>query len=219
MVTATRRGKLTIYLGYAPGVGKTYRMLSDARYLHEHGSHVVIGHMAHGRTAIDAQKKSLEELPYRAINYRGIAMTEMDTDAIIARYPSLVLIDELAHTNVPGSKYEKRYQDVAEILDAGIPVATTLNIQHIESIAKKVEIMLGMRVRERVPEQVIADADRIIVVDLDVAHLIDRIRTGKVYCSRHQAQVDMEHFFKEKNLTWLRKMTFLEAASLLEYHR
>lgn len=216
MIQRSERGKLKIYLGYCAGVGKTYQMLQEAHRLNTSGIDVVIGVAeTHGRGETDALLAGLETIPRREIDYRGIVTEEMDLDAILARKPAVVLVDELAHTNVPGSRNAKRYQDVQEILDAGIHVISTLNVQHLESLYETVERATGVRVRERVPDSIVAGADQIVNVDLTTEDLRQRVREGKVY-TRERIELALEHFFRSRNLEQLRELTLRELAAQLD---
>ena len=176
-----RRGRLTVYLGAAPGVGKTYAMLGEARRRLERGTDVVVGYVeTHGRSQTEAQLEGLEVVPRRRVSHRGGTFSEMDTDAILARRPSVVLVDELAHTNVPGSRHEKRAEDVAELRAAGIDVVTTVNIQHLESLNDEVEAITGVRQRETVPDEVVRTADSIQLVDMAPDALRRRMAHGNI---------------------------------------
>src|SRR5580700_5096878 len=188
-------GRLKIFLGAAPGVGKTYEMLTTARAKKAEGVDVVIGVVeTHGRKETEALLQGLEILPRRSVAYRGHSLTEMDLDAILARRPSLVLVDELAHTNAPESRHPKRYMDVEELLAAGIDVYTTLNIQHVESLNDVVARITRIRVRETVPDSVIDNADEIELIDLTPRDLIQRLNEGKVYVPA-QAERAVRHYF------------------------
>src|SRR6266852_9161218 len=172
-------GVLKLFLGYAPGVGKTYSMLSEAIRRHSRGEDVVIGVVeTHGRKAIADLAARLETVPRKKIDYKGTTFEEMDVDAVLARWPQVVLVDELAHTNIPGSKHRKRYEDVQELLAAKIDVVSTLNIQHIESIAPVVRSITGIRVRETVPDWVLENATETVMVDLTPEALQNRMRRG-----------------------------------------
>ena len=182
MVEERRRGRLTVYLGAAPGVGKTYAMLGEAHRRHDRGTDIVVGYVeTHGREHTFAQLEGLELVPRKEIAYRGTTFTEMDTDAILARKPAVVLVDELAHTNVPGSRHEKRASDVEDLLAAGIDVITTVNIQHLESINDEVERITGVRQRETVPDDVVRTADQIQLVDMSPDALRRRMAHGNIY--------------------------------------
>jgi two-component system sensor histidine kinase KdpD len=201
------RGRLRIYMGMAPGVGKTYKMLEEAHRRHDRGTDVVVGFAeTYGRRHTAAQLDGLEVVPRVRVEYRGVAVEEMDADAIIARHPAVALVDELAHTNVPGSALEKRWQDVDRLRDAGIEVISTCNIQHVESIADAVETILGVPVRERVPDEVVRSADEIELVDMSPHALRQRMRHGNVY-PPERATLALERFFTEPNLTALRDLS------------
>jgi len=201
------RGRLRIYMGMAPGVGKTYKMLEEAHRRHDRGTDVVVGFVeTYGRRHTAAQLDGLEIVPRLRVEYRGVAVEEMDADAIIARHPAVALVDELAHTNVPGSALEKRWQDVDRIRDAGIEVISTCNVQHVESIADAVETILGVPVRERVPDEVVQAADEIELVDMSPHALRQRMRHGNVY-PPERATLALERFFTEPNLTALRDLS------------
>ncbi|MGH2535049.1 MAG: universal stress protein [Thermomicrobiales bacterium] len=208
-----RRGKLRIYLGAAPGVGKSYAMLLEGRRLKAEGHDVVIGLVeTHGRADTAAQIGNLEVVPLLTIPYRGVTVEEMDTEAILRRNPAIALVDELAHTNVPGSRHEKRYEDVERLRDAGIDVIATLNIQHLESLNSIVESITGVRVRETVPDRVLDGASEVQLVDLPVEGLIERLERGKVYPPERARQA-LEHFFREGNLTALRELALRRTAA------
>ncbi|HEX9556159.1 MAG TPA: two-component sensor histidine kinase, partial [Reyranella sp.] len=198
------RGKLKIFLGAAPGVGKTYEMLVAARRAKAAGVDVVAGLVeTHGRAETEAQLAGLEVVPRRQIEYKGRKLEEMDIDAILKRRPALVLVDELAHTNAEGSRHPKRYLDVEELLAVGIDVYSTLNVQHIESLNDVVARITRIRVRETVPDRIVDAADEVELVDLTPADLMARLREGKVYV-REQAQRALRHYFSPGNLTALR---------------
>src|SRR3954451_24321109 len=197
----SQRGRLKIFLGAAPGVGKTYEMLSVAQTRRRENVDVVIGVVeTHGRTETESLTVGLETIPRRKIDYRDRLLTEMDLDAILARHPQLVLVDELAHTNAPGSRHPKRYLDVEELLASGIDVYTTLNIQHVESLNDVVAQITRIRVRETIPDSIIDRADDIELVDLTPDDLIQRLKEGKVYVPQH-AERAIRHYFKLGNLT------------------
>jgi two-component system sensor histidine kinase KdpD len=199
------RGKLTIYFGSAPGVGKTYAMLYDARLQKEEGKDVVVGYIEpHGRAETEALLEGLEIIPPRTSEYKGILLKEMDLEAILSRKPQLVLVDELAHTNVPNSRHLKRYQDVEEILNAGIDVFTTLNVQHLESLNEIILLIQGIRVRETIPDTIFESADEVKLVDLPPEELIKRLKEGKVYV-KDMAELAVRHFFQPGNLLALRE--------------
>ena len=207
----SRAGKLKIFLGAAPGVGKTYEMLQEARARLKEGSDVVVGVVeTHGRKETEALLDGLEVIPRRAVKYRDRELEEMDLDALLARRPALALVDELAHTNVAGSRHPKRYLDVEELLSKGIDVYTTLNIQHIESLNDVVAQITGVRVRETLPDSILDRADAIELVDLTPDDLIQRLKEGKVYVPK-QAERALEHFFSPANLTALRELALEDA--------
>jgi two-component system sensor histidine kinase KdpD len=219
MIRRAQHGHLKVYLGYAAGVGKTYQMLLEGRRLKEEGIDVVVGLVeTHGRIETERLLKGLEVIPRRRQEYRGIAVEEMDVDAILVRKPQVALIDELAHTNVPGSRNDKRYQDVQDILAAGIHVITTLNIQHLETLYDTVEKAVGVKVRERLPDRVIVEADQIVNVDLSTEDLRERLKEGKVY-TPERIEIALEHFFKSANLERLRELTLRELASQIDLRR
>ncbi|MGA2031412.1 MAG: universal stress protein [Thermoguttaceae bacterium] len=219
LIRRQQRGRLKIYLGFAAGVGKTYDMLQEGNRLRRQGVDVVIGLVeTHGRAETIAQVGELEQVPRRRIEYRGIVLEEMDVDAVLARRPTIALIDELAHTNAPGSRNPKRHQDVEEILRAGINVITTLNIQHLESLHDIVERATGVRVKERIPDYVVNMADQIVNVDLSAEDLRDRLQAGKIYTAE-RIQTAMENFFGQEKLTQLRELAMEEIAFHLDRHR
>ena len=219
LIRRSQRGRLKIYLGYAAGVGKTFQMLLEAHRLKEDGIDIAVGLVeTHGRAETEALLAGLPLIPRRKITYRGIVIEEMDLDAILSRRPSVVLVDELAHTNVPGSKNAKRYQDVEEILSAGIHVISTLNIQHFESLYETVERATGVRVRERIPDLVVLQADQLVNVDITTEDLRRRLREGKVYTTE-RIEIALDHFFKTTNLQQLRELTLRELASQIDSRR
>jgi two-component system sensor histidine kinase KdpD len=219
LIRQQQRGRLKVYLGFAAGVGKTYEMLQEGHRLKRQGVDVVIGVVeTHGRAETAAQVGDLEQVPRRRIEYHGVVLEEMDLDAILARRPTIVLVDELAHTNAPGSRNAKRYQDIEELLRAGINVISTLNIQHLESLYDMVEKCTGVKVKERVPDYVLGLADQLVNVDLSAEDLRERLKSGKIY---PQERVDraLGNFFTEENLTRLREMALGEIAHLLDRRR
>jgi two-component system, OmpR family, sensor histidine kinase KdpD len=219
LIKRSQRGRLKIYLGYCAGVGKTYQMLLEAHRLVEDGIGVAAGLVeTHGREETEALLKGLEIIPRTQFTYRGIEVGEMDLDAILARRPAVVLVDELAHTNLPGSKNSKRYQDVEEALAAGIHVISTLNVQHLESLYETVERATGVKVRERIPDRVVAEADQLVNVDVTPEDLRRRLREGKVY-TVEQSDVALAHFFKKTNLEQLRELTLRELAAQIDARR
>jgi len=206
------RAKLRVYIGAAPGVGKTYSMLEDARALKKRGVDVVIGLVeTYGRTDTEAQIGDLEIIPRRKIPYKGVEMEEMDVDAILARKPQMCVVDELAHSNVPGSRHEKRYRDVLQLLDAGINVMTAVNIQHLETLNDLVSRVTGVKVRETVPDTFLDRADEVINVDVTVDELRTRLRQGKVYRPEKIEQA-LANFFREGNLSTLRELALRAVA-------
>jgi two-component system, OmpR family, sensor histidine kinase KdpD len=211
-----KRGKHKIFIGMSPGVGKTYRMLQEAHCLKEEGIDVVIGLLeTHGREETAKIAFGLETVPRQEVMRSQRILTEMDTEAIIARQPQLALIDELAHTNVPGSKHEKRYQDVEKILAAGIDVYSTVNIQHLESLNDLVLKISGVVVRERVPDRLLEEADEVVVVDVTPETLQERLREGKIYAPEKIDQA-LLNFFQKRNLIALRELALREVADNVE---
>ena len=216
LIRRQARGRLKVYLGSAAGVGKTYAMLREGQRLKKQGVDVVIGIVeTHGRAETHEQIADLEIVPPRIIEYRGVKLREMDLDAILARRPTVCLVDELAHTNVPGSKHPKRYQDVEELLLAGIHVITTVNVQHFESLYDEIERTTGVKVKERFPDRVLAEADQIVNVDVSVEDLLERLKTGKIY-PEERVNSSLENFFTPTNLTRLREITLTEIAHLID---
>ncbi|PYR03025.1 MAG: histidine kinase [Acidobacteria bacterium] len=206
------RARLRIYIGAAPGVGKTYSMLTDGHALRVRGLDVVVGFVeTYSRADTDAQLKDLEVVPRRNVEYRGVTMEEMDVDAIIARKPQVAIVDELAHTNVPGSRHGKRYEDVADLLDAGIHVMTAVNIQHLETLNDAVARVTGVRVRETVPDTLLDRADEVINVDVTVEELRNRLRQGKIYRPEKVEQA-LGNFFRKGNLNTLRELALRAVA-------
>jgi two-component system sensor histidine kinase KdpD len=198
------RGHLRVYLGAFPGVGKTFAMLSEAHRRKRYGEDVVVGFAeTHGRRATAEQLEGLEVLPRKRIDYRGVVVEELDTDAVLRRRPAVILIDELAHTNVAGSDREKRYEDVELILDAGIDVVTTLNVQHLESLNDTIADITGIRVRETLPDSVLDEADEVILIDLTPEGARARLQHGNVY-PPEQAKQALQGFFRPENLAALR---------------
>ena len=210
------RGRLRVFLGAAPGVGKTYAMLEEGRRLRDQeGRDAVIGFVeTYGRAETDAQVADLEVVPRREIPYRGVLLEELDTDAVLARHPQVVLVDELAHSNAPGSARAKRYEDVEALREAGIDVLSTINVQHLEGLNDLVEGVTGVKVRETVPDRVLDDAE-VELVDLPPALLRERLAAGKIYPSA-QAVRALENFFRESNLTALRELALRRTAEGVE---
>ena len=205
--TADRvRGRLRVYLGMAPGVGKTYRMLEEGHRRTNRGTDLVVGFVeSHGRPETEKLLDGLEIVPRRRVEYRGVVVEEMDTDAVLARAPTVALIDELAHTNAPGSARTKRWEDVNVLLDAGIDVVSTCNIQHLDSVADAVATITGAPVNERIPDEVLAAADEVELVDMSPFALRQRMRHGNVYPD-DRARIALDRFFTESNLTALREL-------------
>ena len=211
-IKAKDRARLRIYIGAAPGVGKTYEMLQEAHALRARGLDVVIGYVeTYGRRETEAQLKDLEVVPRRQVEHRGVSLEEMDADAIVRRHPQVCIVDELAHTNVPGSRHDKRYEDVLEILDAGIHVMTAVNIQHLETLNDAVARATGVRVRETVPDTFLDRADEVINVDVTVEELRDRLREGKIYRPEKVEQA-LSNFFRKGNLSTLRELALRAVA-------
>jgi two-component system sensor histidine kinase KdpD len=210
------KGRLRVYLGAAPGVGKTFTMLQEGHRRKERGTDVVIGFVeTHGRPHTAEQIGELEVVPPLEIPYKGVTMREMDTGAVIARHPQVALVDELAHTNVPGSRHEKRYEDVQDLLDAGITVISTVNIQHIESLNDIVKQVTGVAVRETVPDWVLEDAEQVELIDMAPEALIQRMKHGNIY-PPEQAQRALDNFFTAGNLTALRDLALRATARGVE---
>src|SRR6266478_5400492 len=210
------RGRLKIFLGAAPGVGKTYEMLQAGRARRAEGVDVVIGILeTHGRKETEAMMAGLEIVPRRRSEYKGRVLEEMDIDAVLTRRPKLVLVDELAHTNAPGSRHPKRYLDIEELIAAGIDVYTTLNIQHVESLNDVVAQITRIRVRETLPDSVLDKADEIELVDLTRGDLIQRLNEGKVYVP-HQAERALKHYFSPGNLTEIRELALRRTAQRVD---
>ena len=207
-----KRGNLKVYLGQAAGVGKTFRMLDDAHAMRDRGIDVVVGFVeTHGRAETAARIADLEVIPRRLVPYKGAVLEEMDLEAVLARKPEVAVVDELAHTNASGGKNEKRWQDVEDLLAAGVSVMTAVNVQHLEGVQDVVKSATGLEVKERVPDRVIREADAVVNVDLPVPELRDRLKQGKVYPAA-QALVALENFFREENLKSLRELALRETA-------
>ncbi|MBK5189413.1 MAG: universal stress protein [Gemmatimonadaceae bacterium] len=219
LVRQRARGKLKVYIGSAAGVGKTYRMLTEAHELRQRGVDVVVGFIeTHARADTDAQVKDMEVVQRKLVAYRGVTLSEMDVDAIIARHPEVAIVDELAHTNLPGSKHRKRWEDVLELLDAGINVISAVNVQHLDSLNDVVQRTLGVSVRETVPDWVVARADQVINIDLSAEDLRQRLIDGKIY-DRTKVAAALENFFTEENLSTLRELALREVASSVDRTR
>lgn len=199
------RGKLRILLGYAAGVGKTYRMLEEAQELKREGHDVVVGYFEpHGRKDTIAKLDGLEVIARRLIEYRGRTFEEMNTEAILARHPEICAVDEFPHTNIPGSERAKRWEDVMVLLDAGINIITTMNIQHLESLNDQMREVTGVQVRETIPDWVVKQADEVVLVDLPPRALLNRLQRGVIY-GQDKAQRALDNFFKEPTLAALRE--------------
>src|SRR5579859_8111329 len=202
----SKRGALRIFLGYAPGVGKTYAMLEEAQRRRAAGVDIVIGYFEpHGRKDTIEKTEGLEIIPRSKISYRGTMFEEMDTEVILVRRPQVCVVDEFAHSNVPGSPRAKRWEDVRLIQDAGIDVLTTMNVQHIESLNDQVWQVTGIRVRETIPDWVVEEADEVVMVDLPPGALLNRLRRGAVYSTEKAGQA-VQNFFKESTLVVLREL-------------
>jgi two-component system sensor histidine kinase KdpD len=216
---SSERGHLKVFIGMAPGVGKTYRMLQEGRAEAESGREVAIGYLEpHGRAETVEQVEGLETVPRRSVVYRGRTFEEMDLPAVLARRPELCLIDELAHTNAPGLEHEKRYEDVRDVLDAGIDVFSTVNVQHLESLKDQVSQLTGTSVRETIPDEVLSSADEVVLIDLTPEALIARLRAGKVYRPERVAAA-LNHFFRIENLSALRETALRQVAEDVEIKR
>ena len=219
LVKQRERGKLKVYIGSAAGTGKTYRMLQEAHDLHRRGSDIVVGFVeTHKRVETEAQVGDLEVVPRRKIEYRGVTLEEMDVDAVIARRPQVALVDELAHTNVPGGRNAKRWQDVLLLLDEGINVISAVNVQHLESLNDVLERELGVTIRETVPDWVVGQADQVVNLDIPAEDLRQRLREGKIY-QADKIQTALTNFFTDENLTTLRELALREVASSVDRSR
>ncbi|HTA12343.1 MAG TPA: histidine kinase, partial [Solirubrobacteraceae bacterium] len=213
------QGHLKVFIGMAPGVGKTYRMLQEGAAEAESGRDVVVGYLeSHGRAETLAQAEGLELIPRRHLTYRGTPLEEMDLPAVLARRPELCLIDELAHTNAPGVEHEKRYEDVRAVIEAGIDVYSTVNVQHLESLNDQVTQLTGAHVRETIPDAVLSAADEVVLIDVTPETLIARLRAGKVY-RPERVQAALSNFFKIENLAALRETALRQVAEDVEVKR
>jgi two-component system sensor histidine kinase KdpD len=216
---ATQQGQLKVFIGMAPGVGKTYRMLQEGAAEADSGRDVVIGYLEpHGRADTLDQAEGLEIVPRRTVVHRGMPVEEMDLPAVLARRPELCLIDELAHTNAPGVEHEKRYEDVRDVLAAGIDVFSTVNVQHLESLNDQVAELTGTRVRETIPDEILSSADEVVLIDLTPEALIVRLRAGKVY-PQERVPSALDNFFKIENLAALRETALRQVAEDVEEKR
>ena len=212
LIKKSRRGKFKIYIGMIAGVGKTYRMLQEAHDLLANGVDVQIGYIeSHGRAETEALVSGLPVIPRRKIFYKGKELEELDLDAIICAHPEIVIVDELAHTNVDGSRNEKRWQDVADLLEEGINVISAINIQHIESLNEQVQEISGIEVKERIPDSVLGLADEIVNIDLTAEELLTRLKAGKIY-RPEKVQIALNNFFKSENILQLRELALKEVA-------
>ena len=213
------RGRYKIFLGMAAGVGKTYRMLQEGHAEAEAGRDVVVGYLEpHDRPETSALARGLELVPRRRVPYRDVEVEELDLPALLARAPELALIDELAHTNPPGLEHGKRYEDIAEALEAGVDVFSTVNVQHLESLNDQVAELTGVRVRETVPDSVLGDADEVVLIDLTPQALVARLRAGKIY-PRENVHAALENFFRIENLAALREVSLRQVAEDVESKR
>jgi len=216
LVERQKRGRLKIYLGFAAGVGKTYRMLEEAHALRQRGGDVVLAFIeTHGRAETAALIEGLEYVPRSKIEYRGVVLEELDLDAGLARRPQVAVVDEIAHTNAPTSKHRKRYQDVLALVDAGINVLAAFNVQHLESLHDLIERNTGVAVRETVPDTFLRQADQVVTLDLSAEDLLDRLRAGKIY-NAEKVPWALEHFFTDTNLATLRELVLREVAESVE---
>jgi two-component system, OmpR family, sensor histidine kinase KdpD len=216
LVERAHRGRLKLYIGFAAGVGKTYRMLEEAHALKARGVDVVLAFIeAHGRAETVQLVFGLEVIPRKRIVYRGVVVEEMDLDAVLSRKPAVAIVDEIAHTNVPGSRHAKRWEDVQALLEAGINVIGAFNVQHLESLGDIVARATGVSVRETVPDGFITTADQVVNLDLAVEDLQERLRAGKIY-AKDKVDRALEHFFKEENLSTLRELALRQVAESLE---
>ena len=219
LVKRKERGKLKLYIGSAAGVGKTYRMINEAHDLKRRDIDVVIGFVeTHKREETEAQLRDIEVIPRQHVEYRGVTLEEMDVDAIIARHPQVVVVDELAHSNVPGVRHRKRWEDVQELLDEGVNVISALNVQHLESLNDVVASTLGVTVRETVPDWVVASADQVVNLDISSEDLRQRLREGKIYKS-DKIDAALRNFFTDENLTTLRELALREVAGAVDRSR
>ena len=216
LIKKSHRGKFKVYIGMIAGVGKSYRMLQEAHELLENGVNVQIGYIeTHGRAGTEALLQGLPVIPRRKIFYKGKELEEMDLDTIIRVHPEIVIVDELAHTNVEGSLNEKRWQDVITLLDEGINVISAINIQHIESVNEEVQEITGIEVKERVPDSVLQEADEVVNIDLTAEELIARLKAGKIY-RPEKIQTALDNFFRTENILQLRELALKEVAFRVE---
>ena len=215
LVERSKRGRLKVYIGFAAGVGKTYRMLQDAQALKTRGGDVAIALVeTHGRAETAALLAGLEQIPLRTVEYRGVSVQELDLDRVLARHPEVALVDEIAHTNAPGSKNRRRYQDVLDMLDAGINVLSAFNVQHLESLNDLIQRNTGVLVRETVPDVFFKQADQVVTVDLAVEDLLERLTSGRIYPA-DRVGTALANFFRPENLSTLRELALREVAGNL----
>src|ERR1700760_1312702 len=216
LIRQSRRGKFKIYIGMSAGVGKTYRMLQEAQTLLRNGVDVKVGYVeTHHRQETETQLQGLPVLPRRQLFYKGKELDELDVQAVINLHPEVVVVDELAHTNIEGSKNEKRWQDVMDILDAGINVISAVNIQHIESLNEEVRNITGVEVAERIPDSVLKEADEVVNIDLTADELVTRLKEGKIYTS-DKIHTALQNFFQPEKILQLRELALKEVASQVE---
>lgn len=216
LIKRSQRGVFKIYIGMIAGVGKTYKMLQEAHEMLDNGIDVQIGYVeTHGRAGTEAQLKGLPVIPRKKIFYKGKELEEMDLDAILQLHPELVIVDELAHTNVDGCRNEKRWQDVMDLLEAGINVISAVNIQHIESLNEDIKGIAGIEVKERIPDKVLEEADEVVNIDLTAEELISRLKAGKIY-KKEKIQTALNNFFKTENILQLRELALKEVAFRVE---
>jgi two-component system sensor histidine kinase KdpD len=216
LLSRTERGRLKLYIGFAAGVGKTYRMLEEARALHQRGVDITLAFIeTHGRVETERLVGDLPQVPRRKVEYRGVTVEEMDLDAVLAKKPKIAVVDELAHTNVPGCRNKKRYQDVLELLDAGINVIGAFNIQHLDSLNDLVSKTAAVQVRETIPDSFLKQADQVVNLDLAVEDLLERLKAGKIY-PPEKVEWALAHFFQDDNLSTLRELSLREVAESLE---
>jgi two-component system, OmpR family, sensor histidine kinase KdpD len=216
LVERSKRGRLKIYIGFAAGVGKTYRMLEEARALKRRGVDIAIGLVeTHGRPETAALVEGLEQIPLQKVEYRGVTVEEMDLDGVVKRHPEVVLVDEVAHTNAPGGKNRRRYQDVLDLLAAGINVLCAFNVQHLESLNDLIQRNTGVVVRETVPDTFLKQADQVVTLDLAVEDLLDRLSSGKIYPA-DRIPLALQNFFRPENLSTLRELALREVAESLD---
>lgn len=216
LIKRSQRGVFKIYIGMIAGVGKTYKMLQEAHEMLENGVDVQIGYIeTHGRADTEAQLKGLPVIPPKKIFYKGKELEEMDLDAILQLHPELVIVDELAHTNVDGCRNEKRWQDVMDLLEAGINVVSAVNIQHIESLNEDIKCIAGIEVKERIPDKVLEEANEVVNIDLTAEELINRLKAGKIY-KTEKIQTALSNFFKTENILQLRELALKEVAFRVE---